>query len=63
MTISCDISIVTKVQTETLLWIRECHRQERVLEPVSCVLGSEGKGRSGVIAVIELCSEKQTGRT
>jgi hypothetical protein len=28
---------------------------ERVLEPVSCVLGSEEKGRSGVIAVIELC--------
>jgi hypothetical protein len=27
----------------------------RVLEPVSCVLGSEEKGRSGVIAVIKSC--------
>jgi hypothetical protein len=31
---------------EALLWIRQCDREERVLEAVSCVLGSEEKGRS-----------------
>jgi hypothetical protein len=40
---------------EALLWIQQCDREERVLEAVSCVLGSEEKGRSGVIVVISSC--------
>jgi hypothetical protein len=55
VTMSCDISIVTK-QCER----RRCYGNGSVLDVReslrdSCVLGSEEKGRSGVIVVMNSC--------